>query len=68
MYGTIILHIAYVGVKLGLSLRVEHRLRVFQNRVLRGIFGSERQAVAGDFRKLYHEELNVCTAYQILLG
>jgi hypothetical protein len=28
-----------MGVKLGLSLREEHRLRVFENRVLRRIFG-----------------------------
>ena len=39
-------------------MREEHRPRVFQNRVLRGIFGAERQEVAVDFRKLYHEELN----------
>jgi hypothetical protein len=34
-----------MGVKLGLRLRKEHRLRVFENRVLRRIFGPKREAV-----------------------
>jgi hypothetical protein len=37
-----------MGVKLGLlTLREEHRLRVFENRVLRTIFGPERDEVTG---------------------
>jgi hypothetical protein len=35
-----------------LTLREEHRLRVFQNRVLRRIFGPKRDEVTGDWRKL----------------
>jgi hypothetical protein len=36
----------------------EHRLRVFENRVLRRIFGLKRNEVAGGSRKLYNEELH----------
>ena len=36
----------------------EHRLRVFENRVLRRIFGSKRDGVTGEWRKLHNEELN----------
>jgi hypothetical protein len=35
----------------------EHRLRVFENRVLRRIFGSMRDEVTGNWRKLHNEEL-----------
>ena len=42
-----------------LILREEHRLRVFENRVLRRIFGSRRDEVTGEWRKLHNEELNV---------
>jgi len=38
-------------------LREEHRLRVFENRLLR-IFRSKREEVTGDWSKLYNEELN----------
>jgi hypothetical protein len=38
-------------------LREEHRLRVFENRVLRKIFGSKRDEVAEEWRKLLNEEL-----------
>jgi hypothetical protein len=43
---------------LPLTLREEHRLRVFENRVLRGIFGPKRNDITGDWRKLYNEELH----------
>jgi hypothetical protein len=36
----------------------ERRLRVFENRVLRRIFGPKRDEVTGDWRKLHNEELN----------
>jgi hypothetical protein len=41
-----------------LTLREEHRLRVFENRVLRGIFGPERDEVTEEWRKLYSGELH----------
>jgi hypothetical protein len=40
-----------------LTLREEHRLRVFDNRVLRRIFKPKRDEVTGWWRKLYNEEL-----------
>jgi hypothetical protein len=36
----------------------EHRLRVFENRVLRRIFGPKRVEVTGGWRKLHNEELH----------
>ena len=36
----------------------EHRLRAFENRVLRRIFGPRRDGVTGEWRKLHNEELN----------
>jgi hypothetical protein len=35
-----------------------HRLRVFDNRVLRRIFGPKRKEVTGEWRRLHNEELN----------
>ena len=40
-----------------LTLREEHRLKVFEDRVLR-IFGPKRDGVTGEWRKLHNEELN----------
>jgi hypothetical protein len=40
-----------------LTLREEHRLTVFQNMVLRRIFGPKRDEVTGEWRKLNNEEL-----------
>jgi hypothetical protein len=39
-------------------LREERRLRVFENKVLRRIFGPRRDEVMGDWRRLHNEELN----------
>jgi hypothetical protein len=39
-------------------LRKERRLRVFENRVLRKIFGPKRDEVTGEWRKLHNDELN----------
>jgi hypothetical protein len=41
-----------------LTLRKEHRLRVFENRVLRRIFGPKRVDVTGGWRKLHNEDLH----------
>jgi len=40
-----------------LTLREERRLRVFENRVLRRVFGPKRDEVTGDWRKLHNEKL-----------
>jgi len=39
-------------------LRKERRLKAFENKVLRGIFGSKRDEMTGTGKKLYNEELN----------
>ena len=39
-------------------MREECRLRVFENRVLRKVFGPKRDEVTGEWRKLHNEELN----------
>jgi hypothetical protein len=41
-----------------LTSREERRLRVFENRVLRRVFGPKRDEVTGEWRKLHNEELN----------
>jgi hypothetical protein len=43
---------------LSLTLKEEHRLKVFENRVLRRIYGPKRDEVAGGWRKLHYEELH----------
>jgi hypothetical protein len=44
-----------------LTLREDHRLRVFEKRVLRRIFGSKGHEVTGGWGKLHNEELhNLC--------
>ena len=40
------------------TVREEHRLRVFESRVLRRIFGPKRDEVTGEWRKLQNGELN----------
>jgi hypothetical protein len=39
-------------------MREEHRLRVFENSVLRRIFGSKRDEVTGEWRRLHNKELS----------
>jgi hypothetical protein len=59
IYRTIILPVVLYGCKTwSLTLRKEHRLRVFENRVLRRIFGPKRDEVTGEWRRLHNEELN----------
>jgi hypothetical protein len=41
-----------------LTLREEHRLRVFEKRVLRKTFGPKKDEVTGEWRKLHNEELH----------
>jgi hypothetical protein len=41
-----------------ITLREEHRLRVFENRVLRRIIGPKRDEVKREWRKIHNEELN----------
>jgi hypothetical protein len=41
-----------------LILKEEHTLMVFENRVLRRIFGQKRDEIIGDWRKLHNEEIH----------
>jgi len=43
---------------LSVTLRKKRSLRVFENRVLRKIFESKREEVAGDWRRVHNEELH----------
>jgi hypothetical protein len=59
IYKTIILPVVLYGCEtLSLTLREEHRLRVFENRVLKRIFGPKRDEVTGGWRELHNEELH----------
>jgi len=59
IYRTIILPVVLYGCETwSLTLREERRLRVFENRVLRRIFGPKRDEVTGEWRKLHNEEMN----------
>jgi len=59
IYITIILPVILCGCKTwSLTLRDGRRLRVFENRVLRRTFGSKRDEVTRERRKLYNEEVN----------
>jgi hypothetical protein len=49
-------------------LREESRLRGFENRVLRRVFGGKRDEVKREWRKLHNEKLLICTANRILFG
>jgi hypothetical protein len=50
------------------ALREEHRLRVFENRVLRRIFGPKNDEVIGGWRKLHNEELLNCYSLPSTIG
>jgi len=59
IYRTIILPVVlYECETWSLTLSEERRLRVFENRVLRRIFGPKKDEVTGEWRNLHNEELN----------
>jgi hypothetical protein len=59
IYKTVILPVVLYGRETwSLTLREEHRLGVFENRVLRRIFEPKRNEVTGEWRKLHNEELH----------
>jgi hypothetical protein len=58
IYKTIILHVVLFGCETwSLSLREEHRLGLFENKVLGRIFGPKRDKATGGWKKLHGEEL-----------
>jgi hypothetical protein len=59
IYRNIILPVVFYGCETWLlTLREERRLRVFENRVLRRVFGLKGDEVTGEWRTLHNEELN----------
>jgi hypothetical protein len=59
IHRTIILPVVLYGCATwSLTLRMEHRRRVFENWVMRRIFGPKRDEVTGEWRRLHNEELN----------
>ena len=59
IYRTIILPAVLYGCETwSLTLREESRLKLFENRVLRRVFGPKRDDVTGEWRKLYNGELS----------
>jgi hypothetical protein len=60
IYKAIILPVVLYGCETwSLTLREEHRRKVFENRVLRRIFGPKRDEVTGEWIKLHNEELHI---------
>jgi len=59
IYETKILYVVLYGCETwSLTLREEHRFRVCDNTVLKGLFGTKRKEVAGGWRRLHNEELH----------
>ena len=59
IYRTIILPVVLYGCEAwSLTLREERKLRVFENKVVKRIFGPRRDEVTGEWRRLHNEELN----------
>jgi hypothetical protein len=59
IYKTVTLSVVlYVCETWSLTLREEHRLGVFENRMLRRLFGPKREEVTGEWRKLHNEEFH----------
>ena len=59
IYRTITLPVVLYGCETwSLILREERKVRVFENMVLRRIFGPRRDEVTGEWRRLHNEELN----------
>jgi hypothetical protein len=54
----LILPVVWYGYESCLFRSEEHRLRVYDNRVLRGIFGQRREDIGGVYRKLHNGELH----------
>jgi hypothetical protein len=59
IYKTILLLVILYGCEIwSIILREEQRLRMFESRVLRRIFGPKRNEVRGEWRKLHNKELH----------
>ncbi|KAJ4446816.1 hypothetical protein ANN_13514, partial [Periplaneta americana] len=69
IYKTVILPVVLYGCETWtLTLREEQRLRVFENKVLRKIFGVKRDEVTGEWRKLHNTELHALYSSLDIIG
>jgi len=69
IYRTIIFPVVLYGCETwSLTLREECRLRVFENRVLRRVFGPKGDEVTGNGENYVMRRLVICTPYRILCG
>jgi hypothetical protein len=69
IYKPIILPVVLYGCETwSPTLREEHKLWVFENRVLRRIFGPKRDRVTGGWRKLHNEELHNLYSSSSIIG
>ena len=58
-YKTVILPVVLYGCETwSLTLREEHRIRVFENKVLKKIFGAKKDEITGEWRKSHNAELH----------
>jgi hypothetical protein len=68
IYKTIILPVVLYGCETwSLTLREKHRLRGFENRILRRIFRPKRDEVTGEWRKLHSEEIHILYSSPIII-
>jgi hypothetical protein len=68
IYKTITLSVVLYGCEIwSLTLREEHRLRVFEYRLLRRMFGPRRDEVTGEWRSCITKSFMICTLRQVLL-
>jgi hypothetical protein len=65
IYKTMISVVLYRCETWSLTVREEHKLRVFENRALRRIFGPKRDRVTGGWRKLLTRNSIICTLRQV---
>jgi hypothetical protein len=66
IYKTIISSVILYGCETwSPTLREKHRLRVFESKVLRRIFGPKKDKLTGGWRKLHNEEFMICTLLQV---
>jgi hypothetical protein len=66
IYGTVMLPVVLYGCETwSLTLREECRLRVYERRALRRMFGTTRYEVTGDFRDYIKRSVVICTPHQI---
>ena len=69
IYRTIIVPVVLYGCETwSLTLREERRLRMFENRVLRRVFGPKRNEIAGNGENYIMKSIVICTPYRILCG